>query len=161
VQPRSNLNSQPTVGTGYIWKELHHNLYAIFNIYDNVVLSYKIFYMLLLEFMVVSARVLANFWVRHWVVAHLRFFNSRESFKRGMRGRYFKYRRRLKQGRRRPIWFSNQWRRRRRRIHGDPKRLSKVTSWGKKRTTRLIAEGPYQSKVFSLALTVHHLHMSK
>jgi hypothetical protein len=65
VQPRSNLNSQPTAGTGYIWKELYHNLYVVFNIYDYVVLPYKIFYMLLLEFMIVSARALANFWVRH------------------------------------------------------------------------------------------------
>lgn len=25
----------------YIWKELHHNLYAIFSIYDNIVSSYN------------------------------------------------------------------------------------------------------------------------
>jgi hypothetical protein len=29
--------------TCYICKELHHKLYAIFNIYDNVVSSYKFF----------------------------------------------------------------------------------------------------------------------
>jgi hypothetical protein len=44
--------------TWHIWKELHHNLYAIFSIYDNIVSSYN-FFMLLLEFMVASTRVLA------------------------------------------------------------------------------------------------------
>jgi hypothetical protein len=30
--------------TWYIWKELHHNLYVIFNIYDNVVSPYNFLY---------------------------------------------------------------------------------------------------------------------
>jgi hypothetical protein len=33
--------------TLYIWKELYHKLYVIFNIYDNVISSYNFFYMLL------------------------------------------------------------------------------------------------------------------
>jgi hypothetical protein len=53
--------------TLYIWKELHHRLYVILNIYDNVVSLYNFFYMLLLEFMVASSRVLTNFWVHHFL----------------------------------------------------------------------------------------------